>query len=899
VPVPNIGPYELLERIGTGGMGTIYRARQRSLERMVALKLLSTELCINEEATNRFTREMRLAAAISHPNLVKIFDGGVVDDTPYIAMELLEGHSIETLIQKGGVPWQEAARICRDVAAGLSELHQQGILHRDIKPSNVMLLPDGTAKLIDFGIARAFDSTLLTTPGALLGTPVYMAPELTKGAPPHPGSDLWALGCMLYQLLTGKHPVPPTNPSTWLRQLHTHPISRPSKVCALPPALDHICMQLLARDPANRTASATFAARELAECQAEKPVATSKGRPWAVVLASALLAAIWWWRPVRPQPIPPRQSAPPAPWPGPKYFLYWREIDKELAQLRQGGEMARLSVVRLRSQSPCDLGKDPALWIQWANLGRWLESDHPTGPPPQNPRASRNSMDFLDEHMARELVRSAVRWSPNTHPPQLMAATLHMVEVWPMDGRPWLLLGKLLREENLLRPAATAFRVGLERPGSKSPRDWMKLLWVALAQALCTVRGHDLAREWPVILEKQWNRGTLDPWTSLMELEPVLSAGVIERLCMPLLDHPGFGSWAAWTLGNYRATQIGKESQYNLFTEYLQRAPQATILIRCLRDVELLRGEREAAIRYNARLNAGREEETFFQTCVNWPSLVKKQAAISIPFMDLMKQLINGDQTSAGVQLKQLLEKEDSPGLPMRAITLEYLGATGPDPRLERFAAERILPDGPWVGADSSIWLLAARTLATPKGQPIMRHLLENRSVKSSLQEPLVRGLWLATQGRYDEALDALDTYRARVPATPPSTEEQGAQLEILARPIWAEARGLRGSAAAAQRAKAYPHLPSGLYSDYWLALRSGRLDDALRHARTEQLSSCGLPVWQLTAVWAAAARRDPAALEQARQKFRIWGAYMYQVNWVEWECQLDTEPVATPSSAR
>src|SRR5437868_2172073 len=199
--------YEILGMLGSGGMGTVYRARDRELDEVVALKVLKAELAATSGMLERFRREVKLARRVTHKNVARTFDIGEHEGDRFLTMELIEGEMLGAhLARRGRVSLRDAVRIALDVCAGLSAAHAAGVLHRDLKPENVILAKDGRAVITDFGIARALASAELarTAPG-MIGTPAYMAPEQVEGSIDLDGrADLYALGTMLFELITGK-----------------------------------------------------------------------------------------------------------------------------------------------------------------------------------------------------------------------------------------------------------------------------------------------------------------------------------------------------------------------------------------------------------------------------------------------------------------------------------------------------------------------------------------------------------------------------------------------------------------------------------------------------------------------------------------------------------------------
>ncbi|MCW8132623.1 MAG: serine/threonine protein kinase, partial [Planctomycetota bacterium] len=207
--LPTINGYQLLRKLGQGGMGTVFMARQLSMDRIVAVKILPPQFARNQAFVERFMREARLAGRLNHENVVNAIDAGSENGTYYLAMEYVEGSTVRDLIQKrGSLPEAEALELLRQAATGLKCAHENGLIHRDVKPDNLLLDKDGTVKLADLGLARSNkDDSSLTQTGTALGTPSYIAPEQARGDKDiDHRADLYALGAMLYHMLTGHTP---------------------------------------------------------------------------------------------------------------------------------------------------------------------------------------------------------------------------------------------------------------------------------------------------------------------------------------------------------------------------------------------------------------------------------------------------------------------------------------------------------------------------------------------------------------------------------------------------------------------------------------------------------------------------------------------------------------------
>lgn len=245
--------YELQELLGRGAMGEVWRARDHLLGRPVAVKLLRAE---EAEDAERFRLEAQIAARLNHPNVVGMYDFGAHHDQPHLVMELVDGWNLaQERSLRGALPPAEAAAITAQAAAGLAAAHQEGVVHRDVKPANVMLTTDRTVKITDFGIARFAEAAAsgLTATGKIIGTADYLAPERALGRPAQPASDVYSLGCVLYELLTGR---PPFSAATSLAVVQQHVSATPAPPDRLrpdiPQPLSDYVLHMLAKDPAHR-----------------------------------------------------------------------------------------------------------------------------------------------------------------------------------------------------------------------------------------------------------------------------------------------------------------------------------------------------------------------------------------------------------------------------------------------------------------------------------------------------------------------------------------------------------------------------------------------------------------------------------------------------------------------
>ena len=348
------GRYRLDEVIGRGGMSTVYRATDLALDRVVAVKVALDPLVEQSPIyLERFTREAQAAASIDNRGVVTVYDAGADGPTRFIVMEYVPGRSVaEMLRDERPLEPARAADIAAQAADALSAAHARGIIHRDIKPGNIMVTPDGSVKVLDFGIARAVDSAALTQTATVLGTSAYMSPEQALGQPADARSDIYSLGCVLYEMLTGE---PPFIADVAAAVMHQHVRVQPKPARernpAVPPALDAVVMEMLAKSPDDRPQTAAEVRDRLRDA-----IANPGGGDAATTLAMAAAAAPTAptvpveaahapppaQSPVRQTPTPPRpretrQPTPPPPPPRKSRTGLWALIALIAALLLGGG----------------------------------------------------------------------------------------------------------------------------------------------------------------------------------------------------------------------------------------------------------------------------------------------------------------------------------------------------------------------------------------------------------------------------------------------------------------------------------------------------------------------------------------------------------------------------------
>ncbi len=300
--------YLILEKVGAGGMGVVYRARDTLLDRLVALKVVGEQAQVGANAQERLLREARLASALNHPNICTIYEAGVVDGETYIAMELVEGQALNAMVSPDGLPVEMAIRYGIQIADALAHAHERGVVHRDLKSPNVIITPEGRPKVLDFGLAKRVigkseeatrSEAPLTEAGAVVGTLSYMAPEVLRREPVDARSDLWALGVMLFHAASG---VLPFRGETAFQIssaiLRDSPAALPAYV---PPGLGAIIQRLLAKQPGERYQRAGEVRAALEAIQPNVPVSAPvpaagvSRRPWLWAAGSVAVAAVSTW----------------------------------------------------------------------------------------------------------------------------------------------------------------------------------------------------------------------------------------------------------------------------------------------------------------------------------------------------------------------------------------------------------------------------------------------------------------------------------------------------------------------------------------------------------------------------------------------------------------------------
>jgi serine/threonine protein kinase len=348
--MPRIGRYEILGEIGRGGMGAVYRARDPVLDRLVALKQLSAELLAEPGMRDRFLREARSAARLQHPNIVTVYEFGEVEGTPFIAMELLEGENLADALEHQRLKdLGSRLGVVVQLCDALAYAHRHGVIHRDVKPTNVTILPNGTVKIVDFGIAFLEGGTMATRTGMLLGTPAYMAPEQFAGGVVDARVDMWSVGIILYEMIAGRRPFEGETVLALIYQIvHNPPPPLETVAPGTPPRLAAIVQRALAKNPLERFPDLEVMGRELRALEDALP--TLVGPPPRPSNAARVAP------PLSPpgqldtvgEPPPWKRSASPLPAPAPRIVAH-TPIALQTPFLEAGsfGEARRVQVIAI------------------------------------------------------------------------------------------------------------------------------------------------------------------------------------------------------------------------------------------------------------------------------------------------------------------------------------------------------------------------------------------------------------------------------------------------------------------------------------------------------------------------------------------------------------------------
>ena len=328
--------YRIIEKIGQGGMGEVYRAEDTNLDREVAIKVLPERFSQDPERLARFEREAKLLASLNHPNIAAIYGFEHSGEIHFLVLELVEGDTLAERVAKGPLPVEEALEVCRQIAEGVEAAHDKGVIHRDLKPANVKVTPEGKIKILDFGLAKAFEGEVaaadisqsptlteeMTRAGVILGTAAYMSPEQAKGQPVDKRTDIFAFGCVLYELLTAKRAFAgDTITETIASVLKSEPDleALPEKTAWRVLELLRQCFEKAARERLQHLGDGRIQInRALTEpttspidgMSAAQPAGWKILAPWALAVVAVIITGVLAWSVMRSDPLSPPQGHP-------------------------------------------------------------------------------------------------------------------------------------------------------------------------------------------------------------------------------------------------------------------------------------------------------------------------------------------------------------------------------------------------------------------------------------------------------------------------------------------------------------------------------------------------------------------------------------------------------------
>ena len=395
-----IGPYHIEARLGQGGMGVVYKCRHKETGQHAAVKLLPQQLALDPAFFQRFKREVLTLQRLDHENIVKVLDRGVHQECPFYAMEYVEGVSLEAVLkEKGRLPPRQAIEVIRACAEALQHSHALGVVHRDIKPANIMLTEDDRIKLMDFGIAKVLDATRMTATQGVLGTVEYMSPEQSQGKHVDARSDLYSLGVVLYQCLTGRLPISGNTPSEVVMKLKTQQVDPPNAWAPdVPKNLSDLNMTLLEKEPEHRLESAQAVLRELervrkqlehsaiADTRQHRVIRVEKEsvwkNPWLYILLALILAGVLF----AFRRSPESEPAPPPPKtdyrPQPNLMLVWARRAAAKEEYPFASDLCRMIQTHFPESEQAAAAGELLLEIEEKKAGGDPESPDPELPEP-------------------------------------------------------------------------------------------------------------------------------------------------------------------------------------------------------------------------------------------------------------------------------------------------------------------------------------------------------------------------------------------------------------------------------------------------------------------------------------------------------------------------------------
>jgi hypothetical protein len=902
------GPYVLMEQIGRGGMGTVYRALQSTLQRTVALKLMHPECAHQSEVRSRFIREMRLAMPLRHPNLCTVVDVGFVGETPYIAMELLEGKDLQSRLTGGHrLSWTQVVEIGKGVVAGLRFLHAQGIIHRDLKPANIFLTDAGIPKLLDLGVALGLESTRLTQ-GSAIGTPLYIAPELVTGGEFTTGCDVWSLGGVLYRAVTGHDAIHGSTPQDWVFRTLQQPIPPATHwVPDLPPRLSGMLATMLDRNPKTR-ATLQHVSQELMIAGTPDNSAGRIGTRrqllsvMAVVVAGGIAtisAGFFKGAPVEHSRSGSAPAPSPSPTPAPtaqnqvhqemrELLMAWRSQLDMLPRLRAGGVMATDAVRTLHERVAFDFGRSPATWQQWIQLGMWLDGPKDKAVP-RLPWAQKGTIDGWQEGIYVEAVRTYFFPAPTRQQSTFISHAITSLGMFPDDGRNWLLLGRIYDLAGLTQEARRLYEEAMVRPIKLQMAAFPAIFWSALARALLLVPEHDLEAEWLHWVAQEPDSS--DAWLGLHDALELSDISQERRILAKAQANPRFAEQAVAALGRLES-EFDADVARRVWSDGLKRWPRSSVLAERVVGWSVPRGYLEEVPKLLELLRGSeplrRRLDYLRGTVRNW-DLEATYRDQELMTCAVMRRVAAGELESASTYAAaRIFDNEFDPRL-RNLVALELMAAGLEDgPIVEHV---RKTHPGPETSGSSgerreTFWFDAAASFAVSREPNRLDKLLQAAERASPHQADFfafIRALWRSRAGKLAPAAAELDHALQLNPQC--GVVRSPEYVELLCRPYWLKAAGATVEEALLvvdQRKLASSALWPTSTFDYLKALSRNDLVTAARLARNAVRAQPSSRFWFEADARAEALTGEGQARRDAFVRLRANARYYYRGVWGE-----------------
>jgi serine/threonine protein kinase len=810
------GKFRLIRPLAVGGFAEVHEAVHKELGTRVAIKVLHAGLVNDPEQVQRFLNEARCTAQLSHPNIVRVIDAGV-SDFPWIAFEFMDGPSLRTLLDRnpGGLDVANAIQISIQVLAGLTEAHGAGLIHRDIKPENILEAEPGRYTVADFGIAKwSGADAVQTRTGVVLGTVGYLAPEIVDGAPASVQTDLYAVGVLLFELVTGQLPYWDSNPIVLLEHHRSQPTPRASsRRPGIPAALDALILQAISKDPAARPLAANRMRAALEQITPEfvstptlattltrrtgkmhhrgKSRSTPRNRSTMSYLGPVLaVGVVVLWLMVSRFHVPPVEtpSALPSHAHNEKSILFttYQAVEKYHDALMARGSAAKEAIQRLQSETRLKLGDNPATWLNWGRLSRevWLCRDLAAIDEQLQEDARR-----VDAHEANYFLR-ALRESTGTAAPRVLTEVVRGLCYFPKDPCWWFALGFVADQAGLHQQARGVFRYAREVWRTRLPRspNNSSYSWAGVFRSVMHERG-DVVKIWDAVVQP-WEHES-DPYEGLemaMARHRKEQFRVLERL-VQVRPNPAMAAnfLGAAYLRNDEASQARR-----VWTDFLKAHPTDARVLGNLISYHLQHGFLDEARRLMVMHPELARWRRLVRLMGDPPDLKSPLADEEVtPLLMLILRRLEAHQAGDALGFLHKARPDDRrlPRWAQAAIGLELYGAGIRQPWLDARLRDWVA-DPVWEPTFPGTFA-CIRHFSYPACAELMQLYLRSikpaRAGAADAIRHVSQGAWNSRLGRIQDSLNDLPGPQALKDAS----SWWGGYAEVLCRAHWWEARGL------------------------------------------------------------------------------------------------------------